>query len=67
MLGCAQNLARSVDDNRPGAIQIPSQTPFDESALAANTAAAQITFGGHMHFAFGANGTAKAGCDFVVA
>src|SRR5207248_6176657 len=63
----AQNLARSVDDNLPGAIQIPTQSPFDKGAPAAYTAAAQVTFGGHMHFAFGANGTAKAGCDFVIA
>src|SRR5439155_1445695 len=63
----SRDLARSVDNNSSSVIQVPTQSPFDDGASAANTAAAQVTSAGHIDFAFGANGTAKVGCDFVVA
>jgi hypothetical protein len=48
-------------------MQIPAQPAFNQSRLALHTTAGKITFPGKMYIAAGANASAEAAGDFVIA
>lgn len=63
----SRDLPDEVDGRGPGTLQISAQFSFDQRGTANDVRAAEIPFGSKMQVAAGANASAEARCDFIIA